>query len=227
MSTQEPIREDHLPVQRTARFALLGEPGAAVREVWFVCHGYGQLAGRFLRSFLPIAGPERLFVAPEGLSRFYLGEERGPHGPDSRVGATWMTREDREAEIGDYVRWLDDLHRHVLASLQADSLRVRILGFSQGAHTVSRWVAHGEATADELILWSGTFPVDFAWEVALPRLRELSLTLASGSEDRWLTPERLRESVEEIEARGVIPRVVLFEGGHRIQEAPLRKVAGS
>ena len=77
--------------------------------MWVVCHGYRQLARRFIREFQGIAGAERRIVAPEGLSRFYLDEEGGPHGPEARVGATWMTREDRIAEIDDYVAYLDAL----------------------------------------------------------------------------------------------------------------------
>jgi hypothetical protein len=52
-------------------------------------------------------------VAPEGLSRFYF--EGGFHGPGSKVGATWMTREDRLAKIEDYVGYLDALHDAVFA----------------------------------------------------------------------------------------------------------------
>ena len=36
---------------------------------------------------------------PEGLSRFYLDDPRKRHGPDAPIGASWMTREDREHEI--------------------------------------------------------------------------------------------------------------------------------
>ena len=36
--------EHHLEVSRTARYWVLGEGTAAPREVWFVLHGYGQLA---------------------------------------------------------------------------------------------------------------------------------------------------------------------------------------
>ncbi|MDE3054320.1 MAG: phospholipase, partial [Gemmatimonadota bacterium] len=87
------MAEHHLRVRRTARFHSLGEFGPGVREIWIACHGYGQLAGRFLRHFRAAAHPERLIVAPEALSRFYL-DNALPHGPDARVGATWMTRED-------------------------------------------------------------------------------------------------------------------------------------
>jgi hypothetical protein len=66
-----------------------------VHDVWIVCHGYGQLAADFLAAFQVIAAADRLLVAPEALNRFYPGVTTGPHGPDSPVAATWMTREDR------------------------------------------------------------------------------------------------------------------------------------
>ncbi|MFW6202332.1 MAG: hypothetical protein ACOC8B_07130, partial [Gemmatimonadota bacterium] len=93
-----------------------GEPrpaGSAPREIWFVCHGYRQLAGRFVRRFAPLDDGNRLIVAPEALSRFYLDDDGGPHGPDARIGATWMTRADRENEIRDYVDYLDTLYERV------------------------------------------------------------------------------------------------------------------
>src|SRR6266550_3439645 len=129
------VSEHHLSVARTARYYTLGEPGAT--EVWFVCHGYGQLAGRFLRRFEPIADGSRLVVAPEGLNRFYVGS--GEHR-DQPVGATWMTREDRLNEIADYVKYLDAVYADVFGG-KPTAARVRALGFSQGAATASRWVA--------------------------------------------------------------------------------------
>ncbi len=95
----------HLPVGRTARYYTLGPIGAATRQVWFACHGYGQLAERFLQRFEPLDDGAHLIVAPEGLSRFYLSD----NPRERRVGATWMTREDRLNEIADYVRYLDTL----------------------------------------------------------------------------------------------------------------------
>src|SRR2546425_7420836 len=94
----ERMQEHHLPVTRTARYFTLGESSPGVGEVWFVCHGYGQLAGRFLRHFEPLADGTRLVVAPEALSRFYLEDTTVP-AKERKVGATWMTRENRLSEI--------------------------------------------------------------------------------------------------------------------------------
>ena len=100
----------HLSVPRTARYHVLGAMSQGLREIWIVCHGYGQLAARFLSWFAPLDDGTRLIVAPEALSRFYLDDRPGAIHTESRVGATWMTREDREHEITDYVRYLDVLH---------------------------------------------------------------------------------------------------------------------
>src|SRR2546425_1041706 len=89
------MQEHHLAVDKTARYYSLGEPGPATRQLWFVCHGYGQLAGRFLRHFEPLDDGSRVIIAPEGLSRFYLSESPA----ERRVGASWMTREDRLVEM--------------------------------------------------------------------------------------------------------------------------------
>src|ERR671913_1620 len=92
-----------LVVPRTARYYTLGPTHGFPRELWIVCHGYGQLASRFVSQFAALDDGTRLIVAPEALSRFYLDpipKRRNEASP--RVGASWMTREDRESEIADY-----------------------------------------------------------------------------------------------------------------------------
>ena len=78
-----------------------------MRELWYVLHGYGQLAAPFLDDFRAIDDGTRLIVAPEALSRFYEGDVQARLHKDAKVGASWMTREDRDAEIADYVAYLD------------------------------------------------------------------------------------------------------------------------
>src|SRR5881628_153311 len=134
------MQEHFLSTSRTARYFTLGHLRDAT-ELWLVCHGYGQLASRFLERFRPLETQRRCIVAPEGLSRFYLTE----HPTELRVGASWMTREDRLHEIDDYVRYLDALYREVLGRVEGPAARVTALGFSQGTATVSRWAALGQS----------------------------------------------------------------------------------
>src|SRR5437762_6388114 len=128
------MQEHHIGVSRTARYFTLGDSSRGVGEVWFACHGYGQVASRFLEKLRVLDDGRRYLVAPEGLSRFYLSESP----TERRVGASWMTREDRLSEIDDYVRYLDAVYADVFGSLDRAQVTVHALGFSQGASTVSR-----------------------------------------------------------------------------------------
>src|SRR5213076_1351338 len=84
------VQEHHLSVNRTARYFTLGSRSRGVAEVWFACHGYGQLAARFLEKLRVLDDGRRYLVAPEGLSRFYLSESP----TERRGGASCMTRAD-------------------------------------------------------------------------------------------------------------------------------------
>ena len=96
-----PAREHHLAVNRTARYHTLGEPSAALRQVWFVLHGHAQLSAFFIRHFAVLDDGTRLIVAPEALDRFYVDRTTFTGAGQARVAATWMTKEDRLAEIAD------------------------------------------------------------------------------------------------------------------------------
>ncbi len=150
----------HITVERTARYAVLGQPGPGVRDVWIVCHGHAQLAKNFIERFRVIDAPYRLIVAPEALNHYYL--DGGFRGASSRVGATWMTTEDRDAEIADYVAYLDALHDEIFRLVPRTLCRLTVLGFSQGVATAARWVAAGKANPDRVVLWAGSLPTELS-----------------------------------------------------------------
>lgn len=227
------IRQSHIAVRRSARYAVLGEASPSIERLWFVCHGYRQLAGRFLRRFRVLDDGRTLIVAPEALNRFYLDDAPGPHGPESRVGGTWMTREDRHAEIGDYVYYLEALYNHIVAELgleppatraggrhadadDSPTPRVHVLGFSQGAATVSRWAAYGSVRIDRLTLWAGLPAHDLELGAAAERLREMDLTLVLGEADEYTRMERAERTQAELLERGIDSTLMTFPGGHWI-----------
>ena len=204
----------HITVPRTARYITHGEIESAA-EVWFVLHGYSMLAASFLRWFEPVARPGRLLVAPEALSRAYY-EEKGTR----RVGASWMTKEDRDAEIEDYVRYLDLVAQRVLAGIPAKP-RIEVHGFSQGTATACRWVAFGNAQADRLMLWSGLVPPDLPLDRYGPALNRAGLELAIGSRDQYIHSEETDREQARLAAAGLTPRIHRFDGGHRVDQATL------
>ena len=217
------VHEHHLPVSRTARYHTLGAPGPGTREVWVVCHGYGQLASRFLEKLRVLDDGTRYLVAPEGLSRFYLSESP----TERRVGASWMTREDRLAEIEDYVRYLDAVYDAVFGPIDRSRVTVHALGFSQGAATVSRWTALGRAKVDRLTLWGGEFPpdLDLTLETAVERLRTARLSLVYGRADQFITPKVVAAIAQRLRAHDIPCRELPFDGEHEVNATVLTEVA--
>lgn len=217
------MQEHHAAVYRTARYWTLGPAAEAVRELWMVCHGYGQLAASFLRSFHAVDAPGRLIVAPEGLSRFYLaGHER--------VGASWMTKEARETEITDYVRWLDTAYTDALTQAHAPlPERTVAFGFSQGCATVVRWLAEspvlGDPPCDRLVLWGGSLPHDLDLERHRDWLGRVNLTLVVGDADTYATPERVAEQEARLREHAIAFETLRFTGAHHLDADMLRRLA--
>jgi predicted esterase len=214
----------HLTVQRTARYATLGPRGPAAREVWFVCHGYGQRADSFLEAFVSLDDGSRLLVAPEALSRFYLESgSSGRHG--EQVGASWMTREDRDEEIDDYVRYLEALRGHVLAPIGWLNVPVRLLGFSQGVATAARWVARTAWRPAELILWGGLVPAELVNGDPHRLPAEVPVVMVAGEKDDTVDPVKLKAQAKALSTRGISCRELSFAGGHRLNSEVLVRLA--
>jgi hypothetical protein len=85
--------QHQLNFQLKARYHKLGEVNASTKQIWWVLHGYGQLSQFFIQKFEVLAKQNICVIAPEGLSKFYLS------GNSGRVGASWMTRENRQMDI--------------------------------------------------------------------------------------------------------------------------------
>lgn len=218
----------HIRVQRTARYFTLG--GAAdvgTTSWWFVLHGYGQLAGEFIRFFADVAGDDSVVVAPEAMNRFYVVNPDVAPARDRPVGATWMTREDRESEVADYVEYLDSVFDEVTGGGLIDGARVNVIGFSQGAATAARWVAHGRVTATRLVLWGGLVPPDADLVRGPTALRGVPPTFVLGSRDHYVSDAALDDDVARLSRAGIESSVIRFDGGHAVSRSVLRQLVGA
>jgi predicted esterase len=225
--TDTHAHEHHITVERSARYVTLGPRDGTAREIWFVLHGYGQLAADFIQRFASLDDGTRAIVAPEALNRFYLvGVEAAP-AVERPVGATWMTKEDRLSEINDYVSYLDAVAARELQPYAkgATQPRVVVLGFSQGAATASRWIVSGAIRPAHIVLWGGFLPPDV--DPSSAPLAATSFQIVHGSRDRFLSAERLAEEERRLREHGFRYRLVRYEGGHGIVPATLGEVARS
>mgnify|MGYP001167338100 FL=1 len=217
--------ERHIRVTKTARYFSLGAPGPGVQQLWVVCHGYRQLAKRFLRRFHPLDDGTRLIVAPEGFSRFYLDDGTRQHGKDDPIGATWMTREDRDNEIRDYVAFLDRVLDETTRSLGGGPESLTVLGFSQGVHTVCRWVVAGDFEVARTVLWGGYPPPDLDPERGPARLAATDLVLVRGLTDRHVSEESHGRQEQRLDELGIPFRTLTHQGGHELDPDLLVKLS--
>lgn len=215
------MQHHKLNVSKTAQFYVLGNPGPHVRQFWLVCHGYAQLAADFLQDFNILDLNHTLVVAPEGLNHFY---KKGFNGP---VGANWMTRHCREDEIADNADYLQTLYNRYLGtdyapSLLPENVRIVLLGFSQGTATLCRWITRYHPHFHDLVLWAGLPPEDIDYQPHKPYLSDKNLYLLYGTNDPFMTPDRM-EQLQEIEAQnGIDFEEEQFTGGHEIPGDALR-----
>ena len=217
----------HLPTLRTGRYYTLGAAPQNAKRVWFVLHGYAQLAARLLRHFDGIIPADVMIVAPEGLSRFYLELPRADGGHMNRVGAAWMTREDRDVEIADARGWLDSVYREVMDSITRASgtpAAVTILAFSQGVATAMRWVAGGVAKPRRFISWAGSLATDVDAEEIHARLASTEVLLVAGEADHFATPAARDRIRNEWRALKLQTREITYDGVHELHPATLAEL---
>ncbi len=248
-------RTELIEVPRTARYLLLGGPchseqtgchserseessppavvaggseGDTVTEVWFALHGMSQLAASFARRFERVASPTRLVVVPEALSRYYIAPPEAIRAGQVKVGASWMTREARDIEIVDHVRYLDLLWARLATRYPLETARVTVLGFSQGVATIARWLARSTiARADAVVVWGGKVPPDIfplAPESSLARAR---WTMVVGDRDEFATPDVVSEERARLAAAGLDFEFLSFAGGHAIDPDTLGRLAAA
>ena len=212
------MQRHQLTIQKTAHYVSIGEINEQTENVWFVVHGYGQLAEYFIKKFNVLDDGKTVIIAPEALSKFYLKEFSG------RVGATWMTKYERDSEITDYVNYLNQLYKTVLQGTDVNKLKINILGFSQGTATVARWCMNETIKYDRLMLWAGYFGNGIQDLIDPEKLTKKEVILCYGKEDEFLTKIDIQQYEQDI--LKVIPHVQIhtFEGGHTIDEELLLKI---
>ncbi len=182
-----------------------------------LCHGYGQLARDFLADCTPLAADGVLLVAPEGLSRFYQRSGRG------QIGASWMTSEDRVAEIQDYLAWLNSVWDRVCEECSTTPT-VSVLGFSQGGATAARWGLLGKATVAQIVLWGTTLPGKELREHA-HLLTDTPLTIVDGRADRIVQRDEFVEGLRVLQEIGAAFQIIEHSGGHELDGAVMSQLA--
>lgn len=198
------MEEHHLQIQRTVRYFTEGTPQKE-GEMLMALHGYTQHPKFFLKKMSTLANHQRLIVAPEGLHRLYI------KGNSGRVGASWMTKEDRLNDIADYCNYLNQLI--TLPNVGLPSKRT-LLGFSQGAATAIRFYCAYPENFSRLILWAGAVPPDLSLPENKEVLNHVGIDLVVGDKDEFIAQSDVHEIKSVLDAAGIVYRFHSFHGTH-------------
>lgn len=208
------IGEHHITVSRTLRYYTRGEITAKT-PLLTVLHGYAQHPGFFIRKVEGLVSDGWGIVAPEGLHRFYV------EGSSGRVGASWMTKEDRLNDIDDHVAYLNQVQS---TQPMADVNRRVLLGFSQGAAAAVRYFCAAQHDFERLVLWAGSFPPDVPLPDFGERFRSVKIDLVIGEHDAIVPPALYNDLASEFRAAGIEAKLHRFTGGHDLHLPTLRSV---
>src|SRR5690606_12184248 len=208
--------EKKVSYQITNSYSTLNDFTLNTKNVWVVLHGIGYLSRYFLKYFKDLDPIENYVIAPQAQSKYYLDNEY------RHVGASWLTKENTEAETENVLNYLDEVYK--VESLQ-DAPNLIILGYSQGVSIATRWIARNKTECNHLILHSGGLPKELQPEDFV-FLDHTKVTMIYGTKDEFMNEERLKtEGARAKELFGDRHEVISFEGGHEVSVDLIKKLA--
>ena len=210
-----------ISISKTGKYSQIGKSSKKINNVWIVLHGYGMLSEYFVKKFECIIDETTLVIAPEATNRFYLANNY------TRVGASWMTKLDKEQEISDNILFLDKLFSIIKKEIGHDNFKLNTLGFSQGGPALVRWLMSNKLNTNSLILWGSDIPKDSLVMENKSRWNSMNLKIVIGKNDEYINEEKKQEFVGVVKSYGLKYDLIEYEGSHKIIEEELKKIANS
>lgn len=211
--------ENHVDFNCSAPYYTLNQLTKNTRDLWIVCPGYGQLAKYFIRRFDVFDVETHFIMALQGLSKFYLPDHKN-------VGASWMTKEDRETDMENQKAYLDAVLDKLFTVRPLQSFDIHLMGFSQGVSMISRLAAYRKIDFSTMILWAGGFPPELAPQDFNHLSEKAKLKVVLGNQDEFYTLEKnYQVEIDKMEhAIGVKPEIVTFDGKHEVNREVLKSL---
>ena len=153
------MEKKNISISKKARYFQLGKISEQTKTIWFVFHGYGMLSQYFIKKFKNLENNQTVIISPEALSRFYIGKNY------DRVGASWITKEDKLNDIDDNNNYLNSLFESTTKNINLNSINIHVLGFSQGGAAACRWILNSNIKINSLGLWGADIPIDCLSEI--------------------------------------------------------------
>lgn len=200
----------HLQIDFKAPYYTFGKLDEDTPAIWIACHGYGQLAEYFIRKFRIFEDQGHFGVVLQGLHKFYFTQER--------VGASWMTKHDREVDLENQFTYYRRVLEEVYDDFDLTKVQVNLLGFSQGVSAIARLLFHLQLPFDNLVLWAGGFPPELSGKDISFMKKDSKLIVAIGDEDEYYDKKNYQINIEYLEKtfnRSI--EVRFFPGNHSLE----------
>ena len=214
-------REKKVSYQISNTYSVLNEFTENTKNIWLVCHGIGYLSRYFIRHFNHLDASENYIIAPQAQSKYYLKSDY------RHVGASWLTRENTEADIENVLNYLDEVYAEEILYKKnlAKTPNLIILGYSQGVSVATRFLARRKIKCDQLILHSGKIPAEISAE-DLEFLKDTNVTYLYGTEDEYLKKGIIE--VEEERLKTLFSNnleILTYNGGHEFNTEIIEKLS--
>lgn len=202
--------ENTVTYSNTTSYTTLNTLSDTTENVWIVMHGLGYLSRYFIRHFDGLPADKNYIIAPQAPSKYYL------NATYTRVGASWLTKENRQQETQNLIAYLDAV---LAAEKLPENCNLIVLGFSQGVSIASRWVAQRKIKCDQLVLYAGGIPDELQPSDFDFLLKNgTKVTAIVGDKDEYVSDERRKTESEKIgRLFGGKSEEILFEGGHEVK----------
>ena len=187
------------------------------QNIWFACHGIGQLSHYFLNNFLNIPKEKNYIIAPQAPSKYYHSTQT------KRVGACWLTKENTQIEQHNIFRYFDEIlnqEKPVIPNI--------FMGFSQGVSVMLRYLVYKKLNVNDIVIMSGKIPEE---------LKESDFNFLSKKTKVWLSyglsDPLLNNKLIDIEINksrqlfGKRLNIMAFDGKHEIDQELILNLGNS
>lgn len=199
-----------ISITKTAEIKTIGTLSVNTKKILIVTHGHGQLTKYFSKKLEWIQHPDLYIICPEALNRFYL------KGFNGRVGSTWMTSEFRDDDIKDNHNYLNTVLKNCLNI--ANDPEIHLLGFSQGAQTISRWALFEQINYSSICLWGGRQAHDVKWINYAKASLQIPFELRMGDDDEYYSEGKISNWLSDWKENNTSYNFQLYKGKHRLEK---------
>lgn len=187
------------------------------QNIWFACHGIGQLSHYFLNNFLNIPKEKNYIIAPQAPSKYYHSTQT------KRVGACWLTKENTQIEQHNIFRYFDEIlnqEKPVIPNI--------FMGFSQGVSVMLRYLVYKKLNVNDIVIMSGKIPEELKESDFNFLSKKTKVWLSYGLSDPLLNNKLL--DVEINKSRQLFGKrlnIIAFDGKHEIDQELILNLGNS